>query len=77
MKERDSNSLKCENYNTFIKYYANLLKRFKNLLFYYVKKLIAPVIYNILRKINLNKFSYILRRFLYLFFKYLIKKSDI
>ena len=77
MKERNSNSLKCGNYSEFARYYANLLRRFKTLLFIYVKRLFALITYNILRKINLNKFNYILSRFLYLFFEYLIKKSDI
>ena len=77
MKERDSNWIKYENYNEFARYHANLLRRFRILLLYYFKRLFALVARNILRKISLSKFNYILRRFLYLFFEYLIEKSDI
>ena len=54
MRERDSNSLKCGNYNKFVKYYTNLLRRFKTLLLYYFKRLFILVIRNILKKINLK-----------------------
>ena len=54
MKERDFNSLKCGNYNKFIKYHANLLKRFKSLFFTTLKDSSLSLLVNILREINLN-----------------------